>query len=108
MEIKVPLESEKENLVEIKAPLKSEIKTIILQQVKEGANTSSKLGHAIIAYQDKNNWDESGKKAFNKKLGLPESNSYVQTIREFVSDSINIDGNPPMYTLSINEEIPIN
>ena len=108
VEIKAPLESEKENLVEIKAPLKSEIKTIILQQVKEGANTSSKLGHAIIAYQDKNNWDESGKKAFNKKLGLPESNSYVQTIREFVSDSINIDGNPPMYTLSINEEIPIN
>ena len=99
---------EKENPVEIKAPLESEIKTIILQQVKEGANTSSKLGHAIIAYQDKNNWDESGKKAFNKKLGLPESNSYVQTIREFVSDSINIDVTPPMYTLSINEEIPIN
>ena len=76
-------------------------KPVILQLIQDGATNSATLGQAIIGYQGDNNWAETGKEAFNLKFGLSKTNSYVNTIKQFMSDSIEIEGNGPKYTFSI-------
>jgi len=92
----------------VRTPVKVSVKNldfkpIILQLIQNGATNSATLGQAIIGYQGDNNWTETGKQAFNLKFGLTKTNSYVNTIKQFMSDSIEIEGNGPKYTFSIKD-----
>ena len=80
-----------------------DFKPVILQLIQNGATNSATLGQAIIGYQGDNNWAETGKEAFNLKFGLPKTNSYVNTIKQFMSATIEIEGNGPKYTFSIKD-----
>lgn len=80
-----------------------DFKPVILQLIQNGATNSATLGQAIIGYQGDNNWAETGKEAFNLKFGLPKTNSYVNTIKKFMSATIEIEGNGPKYTFSIKD-----
>ncbi len=83
--------------------LNLDFKPVILQLIQNGATNSATLGQAIIGYQGDNNWAETGKESFNLKFGLPKTNSYVNTIKKFMSATIEIEGNGPKYTFSIKD-----
>ena len=78
-----------------------DFKPFILQLIRDGATDSQKLGMAIIEYQSANNWDETGKEAFNLKSGLKKTQSYINTIRDSMKDSVEIEGTGPKFNFSI-------
>jgi adenylosuccinate synthase len=83
-----------------------DFKPFILQLIHDGATDSQKLGMAIIEYQSANNWDETGKEAFNLKSGLKKTQSYINTIRDFMKDSVEVEGTGPKFNFSIRNEDP--
>jgi len=104
------IKNKKQSIPKVKAKVKAkasvknlDFKPIILQLIQDGATNSATLGQAIIGYQGNNDWTITGKEAFNLKFGLSKSNSYVNTIKQFMSDSIEIKGNGPKYTFSIKD-----
>jgi hypothetical protein len=78
-----------------------DFKPFILQLILDGATDSQKLGMAIIEYQSANNWAETGKEAFNLKSGLKKTQSYINTIRDFMKDSVEVEGTGPKFNFSI-------
>jgi len=81
-----------------------DFKPFILQLIRDGATDSQKLGMAIIEYQSANNWAETGKEAFNLKSGLKKTQSYINTIRDFMKDSVEVEGTGPKFNFSIRNE----
>jgi hypothetical protein len=78
-----------------------DFKPFILQLIRDGATDSQKLGMAIIEYQSANNWTETGKEAFNLKSGLKKTQSYINTIRDSMKDSVEVEGTGPKFNFSI-------
>ena len=80
-----------------------DFKSVIIQLIRDGATDSQKLGMSIIQYQTTNNWTETGKEAFNGKSGIGKSKSYISTIREYMGDAIEIEGDGPAYRFTLRE-----
>ena len=80
-----------------------DFKPFILQLIRDGATDSQKLGMAIIEYQSANNWAETGKEAFNLKSGLKKTQSYINTIRDSMKDSVEVEGTGPKFNFSIRD-----
>lgn len=76
------------------------LKEIIIQVIGKEEINSALLGQKIIKYQKKNGWNETGKKAFNIRFGLPKNQTYKATISNELSSDIEIlseNGHYPIY-----------
>jgi hypothetical protein len=65
-------------------------KEIIIQVIGKEEIRSSVFGQKIIKYQKENGWNETGKKAFNIRFGLPKNQTYKTTISNELSSDIEI------------------
>ena len=65
-------------------------KEIIIQVIGKEEIRSSLFGQKIIKYQKENGWNETGKKAFNIRFGLPKNQTYKTTISNELSSDIEI------------------
>jgi len=87
-----------------KSSLEWDFKPYILQLILAGATDSQKLGMAIIEFQRANNWSDTGKEAFNIRAGLKKSQSYISTIREYLNDSVEVEGTGPKFNFFIRNK----
>ena len=70
----------------------SELRELMLELIGEEEIKSSTLGVKITQYQKSNGWSETGRKALNKKFGLPRAQTYRATISKHFSTEIEILG----------------
>ena len=65
--------------------------------------TSHTLSSRIIAYQAKNEWEETGKKAVFRKFGLKQNQTYKVAIEKHLSASVEVSGTPPAYWFELKD-----
>ena len=65
--------------------------------------TSHTLSSRIIAYQAKNEWEETGKKAVFRKFGLKQNQTYKVAIEKYLSASVEVSGTPPAYWFELKD-----
>ena len=79
----------------------AEAENLILKLIRNGADNGPKLGQMIIAYQQENEWPDTGKKAFNEKFGFPSNQPYRVSIQQHLSSRVKVSGKTPAYKFEL-------
>ncbi len=74
---------------------------LITKLIRDGADNGPKLGQMIIAYQQENEWPDTGKEAFNEKFGFPPNQPYRVSIQQHLSSRVKVSGKAPAYKFEL-------
>ena len=71
----------------------------MLQLIRGGASNGASLGSRMVDFQRSEGWPETGRSAFNKRFGIPESQHYVETIKQLLPDKVEASQDPTLGNL---------